>query len=62
MSTDRNPPPPGHATTGAPAPDAQAPGAPANNQRDLEAGIHTDLEGRMTYGGYLRLDLSLIHI
>ena len=25
------------------------------NQRPLEAGIHTDLEGRMTYGGYLQL-------
>ncbi|MDQ1061073.1 tryptophan 2,3-dioxygenase [Stenotrophomonas sp. SORGH_AS 282] len=29
------------------------------NQRDLEAGIHTDLEGRLTYGGYLRLDQLL---
>jgi tryptophan 2,3-dioxygenase len=29
------------------------------NQRPLEAGIHTDLEGRMTYGGYLRLDRLL---
>ena len=27
-----------------------------NNQRDLEASIHTDLHGRLTYGGYLRLD------
>ena len=26
------------------------------NQRDLEASIHTDLHGRMTYAGYLRLD------
>jgi tryptophan 2,3-dioxygenase len=26
-----------------------------DNQRPLEAGIHTDLEGRMTYGGYLQL-------
>src|SRR6476659_5483983 len=25
------------------------------NQRQLEAGIHVDLEGRMTYGGYLQL-------
>ena len=23
------------------------------NERPLEAGIHTDLEGRLTYGGYL---------
>ena len=30
-----------------------------NNQRDLEAGIHTDLQGRLTYGGYLRLDQLL---
>ena len=30
-----------------------------DNQRALEAGIHTDLEGRMTYGGYLRLDQLL---
>ena len=30
-----------------------------DNQRPLEAGIHTDLEGRMTYGGYLRLDQLL---
>ncbi len=29
------------------------------NQRELEAGIHTDLEGRLTYGGYLRLDQLL---
>ncbi len=29
------------------------------NQRELEAGIHTDLQGRLTYGGYLRLDLLL---
>ena len=29
------------------------------NQRPLEDGIHTDLAGRMTYGGYLRLDLLL---
>jgi tryptophan 2,3-dioxygenase len=25
------------------------------NQRQLEAGIHVDLEGRLTYGGYLQL-------
>jgi tryptophan 2,3-dioxygenase len=31
----------------------------AENQRDLEAGIETDLDGKMTYGGYLRLDLLL---
>jgi len=30
-----------------------------NNQRDLEAGIHTDLHDRLTYGGYLRLDQLL---
>ncbi len=30
-----------------------------HNQRPLEAGIHTDLEGRLTYGGYLRLDRLL---
>jgi tryptophan 2,3-dioxygenase len=29
------------------------------NQRPLEDGIHTDLEGRLTYGGYLRLDQLL---
>jgi tryptophan 2,3-dioxygenase len=26
------------------------------NERPLEDGIHLDLDGRMTYGGYLRLD------
>ncbi|HET6432020.1 tryptophan 2,3-dioxygenase [Dyella sp.] len=31
----------------------------SDNQRDLEAGIETDLEGRLTYAGYLRLDLLL---
>lgn len=30
-----------------------------DNQRPLEAGIHTDLEGRLSYGGYLRLDRLL---
>ncbi|MBE1159030.1 tryptophan 2,3-dioxygenase [Dyella acidiphila] len=30
-----------------------------DNQRDLEAGIQLDLNGRMTYGGYLRLDQLL---
>src|SRR5690606_15143145 len=30
-----------------------------NNQRDLEAGIHTDLSGRMSYGGYLQLSTLL---
>jgi tryptophan 2,3-dioxygenase len=30
-----------------------------DNQRRLEAGIHTDLAGRMTYGGYLQLDRLL---
>ncbi|WP_147654104.1 tryptophan 2,3-dioxygenase [Vulcaniibacterium gelatinicum] len=30
-----------------------------DNQRPLEAGIHTDLAGRITYGGYLRLDRLL---
>jgi len=29
------------------------------NQRALEAGIHTDLQGRLTYGGYLHLDRHL---
>jgi tryptophan 2,3-dioxygenase len=29
------------------------------NQRPLEAGIHTDLAGRMTYAGYLQLDRLL---
>jgi len=29
------------------------------NERPLEAGIHTDLSGRTTYGGYLRLDQLL---
>ena len=30
-----------------------------NNERSLEAGIHTELAGRLTYGGYLRLDRLL---
>jgi tryptophan 2,3-dioxygenase len=30
-----------------------------DNKRDLEAGIQLDLNGRMTYGGYLRLDQLL---
>ena len=30
-----------------------------DNQRPLEAEIHTDLAGRMTYAGYLRLDRLL---
>ncbi|MBD9369648.1 tryptophan 2,3-dioxygenase family protein [Xanthomonas sp. XNM01] len=30
-----------------------------NNQRPLEPGIHTDLQGRLTYAGYLRLDQLL---
>jgi tryptophan 2,3-dioxygenase len=30
-----------------------------DNQRDLEAGIQVDLNGRMTYGGYLQLDQLL---
>ncbi len=29
------------------------------NQRELEAGIEADLEGRLTYSGYLRLDRLL---
>src|SRR5690606_37438753 len=33
--------------------------AGARNERDLEAGIQTDLAGRMTYGGYLQLDRLL---
>jgi len=31
----------------------------SENQRDLEAGIQTDLDGRITYGGYLQLDTLL---
>jgi tryptophan 2,3-dioxygenase len=31
----------------------------SDNQRDIEAGIQTDLHGQMTYGGYLRLDTLL---
>jgi tryptophan 2,3-dioxygenase len=31
----------------------------SDNQRDLEAGIQTDLNGQMTYGGYLHLDTLL---
>jgi tryptophan 2,3-dioxygenase len=30
-----------------------------DNQRELETGIRTDLQGRLTYDGYLRLDLLL---
>jgi tryptophan 2,3-dioxygenase len=30
-----------------------------DNQRDLESGIETDLNGKMTYGGYLQLDTLL---
>jgi len=30
-----------------------------DNQRPLEEGIHTELSGRMTYGGYLHLDRLL---
>lgn len=30
-----------------------------DNQRPLEAGIHTELSGRLTYGGYLHLDRLL---
>lgn len=30
-----------------------------DNERPLEEGIHTDLEGRITYGGYLHLDRLL---
>lgn len=30
-----------------------------DNRRDLEAGIEVDLHGRLTYGGYLRLDVLL---
>ena len=29
------------------------------NQRELETGIHTDLQGRITYAGYLQLDRLL---
>jgi tryptophan 2,3-dioxygenase len=31
----------------------------SDNQRDLEAGIQTDLDGQITYGGYLQLDTLL---
>jgi len=31
----------------------------SENRRELEPGIETDLEGRLTYGGYLRLDRLL---
>jgi tryptophan 2,3-dioxygenase len=31
----------------------------SDNQRDLEAGIQTDHNGQMTYGGYLHLDTLL---
>lgn len=31
----------------------------SGNQRDIEAGIQTDLNGQMTYGGYLHLDTLL---
>jgi tryptophan 2,3-dioxygenase len=31
----------------------------SENQRDLEADIQTDLNGKMTYGGYLHLDTLL---
>ncbi len=31
----------------------------SDNQRDLEAGIQTDLGGQITYGGYLHLDTLL---
>ena len=30
-----------------------------HNQRPLESGVHTDLSGRLTYGGYLQLDTLL---
>jgi len=31
----------------------------SENQRDIEAGIQTDLNGQITYGGYLHLDTLL---
>lgn len=31
----------------------------SDNQRDIEAGIQTDLNGKITYGGYLQLDTLL---
>ena len=31
----------------------------SDNQRDIEAGVETDLEGRLTYAGYLHLDTLL---
>lgn len=30
-----------------------------NNQRPLESGVHTELSGQLTYGGYLHLDRLL---
>src|SRR5512139_3746609 len=33
--------------------------AMTDHRRELEAGIETDLERRLTYGGYLRLDVLL---
>jgi tryptophan 2,3-dioxygenase len=30
-----------------------------NNQRPLETGVHTELSGQLTYGGYLQLDRLL---
>ncbi len=43
-----------------PEQDAPPPlGGVEKNQRPLEPGIHTDLQGRITYGGYLRLDRLL---
>ena len=40
--------------------DKQYEGTPdTRNERDLETGIHTDLAGRMSYGGYLQLDRLL---
>jgi tryptophan 2,3-dioxygenase len=30
-----------------------------NNERPLESGVHTELAGRLTYGGYLQLDRLL---
>ncbi|TAL96037.1 MAG: tryptophan 2,3-dioxygenase, partial [Rhodanobacter sp.] len=31
----------------------------SDNQRDLEAGIQTDFDGQITYGGYLHLETLL---
>ncbi len=49
MSTDPSTPPPS----------APQPSAATTNARALESGIHTDLRGRISYGGYLDLERLL---